>query len=118
MTQAIRVAKALNKIWGHKGSVFADRYHGRILRTPAETRAVLNYVLNNTRRHTPGQKRCTTWLDPCSSAVYFDGWRGFSPQPPSTHDPPVAPPRTWLLDEGWRRHGLLAPDAKPGPAGP
>ncbi len=31
---SIRVAKALNKLWGRKGKVFADRYHDRILRTP------------------------------------------------------------------------------------
>lgn len=113
----IRIAKALNKVWGRTGSVFADRYHGHILRTPAETRAALNYVLNNSRRHDRQQKRCATWLDPCSSAIYLDGWRGFTPQRPQrpSTGPPVASASTWLLRKGWRRHGLLVPDATPGP---
>src|SRR6185503_2494297 len=33
---AVRVAKALNKLWRRKGRVFADRYHDRILRSPKE----------------------------------------------------------------------------------
>jgi REP element-mobilizing transposase RayT len=112
---SIRVAKRLNLLWQRRGSVFADRYHGRILRTPAETRAALSYVLCNTRRHTPRQQRAATWLDPCSSAVYLDGWRGFTPSAPAAESPPVAAPRTWLLRVGWRRLGLLVPDARPGP---
>ena len=45
----IRIAKGLNKLWMHKGSVFADRYHDRILRTPREVRSALAYVLQNAR---------------------------------------------------------------------
>lgn len=112
---AIRVAKRLNRLWQRRGAVFADRFHGRILRTPAETRATLSYVLCNARRHAPQKRRATTWLDPCSSAMYLDGWRGFVPQPPADESPPVVDPHTWLLRVGWRRHGLLTPDARPGP---
>jgi hypothetical protein len=111
----IRVAKRLNRLWQRRGAVFADRYHGRILRTPAETRATLSYVLCNARRHTPLERRAATWLDPCSSAMYLDGWRGFTPSAPAAECPPVVAPRTWLLRVGWRRHGLLVPDARPGP---
>lgn len=32
----IRIAKGLNRLWGRRGTVFADRYHDRILRTPRE----------------------------------------------------------------------------------
>src|SRR5262249_20063933 len=44
---AIRVAKALNKLWQRKGRVFADRYHDRILKSPKEVRNALRYVLAN-----------------------------------------------------------------------
>ena len=48
---AIRIARGLNRLWGRKGKVFADRYHDRVLRTPREVRNALAYVLNNARRH-------------------------------------------------------------------
>jgi REP element-mobilizing transposase RayT len=48
---AIRVAKALNKLWGRKGKVFGDRYHARPLKTPREVRHALAYVLNNAWKH-------------------------------------------------------------------
>ncbi|MEY3161868.1 MAG: hypothetical protein RIT25_1859 [Planctomycetota bacterium] len=40
----IRIAKALNKHWQRKGSVFGDRYHDRALKTPREVRHVLRYA--------------------------------------------------------------------------
>ena len=30
----VRMARALNKVWGRKGSVFSDRYHAQVLKTP------------------------------------------------------------------------------------
>src|SRR5262249_53817234 len=65
----VRVARALNRLWGRKGSVFADRYHSRILRTPREVRHALAYVLNNARKH-----GCFfAGIDPFSSGRWFDG---------------------------------------------
>jgi hypothetical protein len=59
-------------------------------------------VLMNFRKHLRHQP----WgLDPCSSAPWFDGFRG-SHQPPAG-DCPVSAPRTWLAATGWRRHGLI-----------
>ena len=56
-----------------EGSVLADRYHARILRTPREVRNALVYLLQNGRKH-------DSWRlarpDPYSSASSFDGWRG------------------------------------------
>jgi REP element-mobilizing transposase RayT len=71
----IRVAKALNKVWGRKGKVFADRYHDRILRTPREVKNAVRYVLKNAQHHGmvfEGRP------DPHSSGPWFDGWRGGS----------------------------------------
>ena len=48
---AIRIAKTLNKLWSHRGTVFADRYHDRILKTPREVRNALLYVLANGKKH-------------------------------------------------------------------
>jgi hypothetical protein len=48
-------------------------------------------------------------IDVYTSAPWFDGFRehitvrGIEAIPR-----PVMPPRTWMLAEGWRRHGLLS----------
>jgi hypothetical protein len=47
---AIRVAKAINRTLARHGTVWADRYHARTLRTPREVRNALVYVLNWRRR--------------------------------------------------------------------
>jgi len=100
----IRAARALNRACERSGPVWADRYHCRELRTPREVRRALAYVLLNARKH----GREVAALDPCSSARWFDGWRDHSPVVDLAVDPPaVVASRTWLLDAGWRRHGLL-----------
>jgi putative transposase len=104
---AIRVAKAINRTAGRRGTVWADRYHARILSTPREVRNALAYVLNNWRKHVPGARG----LDPRSSAAWFAGWR--SGAPPVSGASPVAVARTWLARVGWRRHGLV--DVEEGP---
>ncbi|MBK7641861.1 MAG: hypothetical protein IPJ19_02235 [Planctomycetes bacterium] len=66
----IRLARALNQFWRRRGSVFAERFHERELRTPREVRHALLYVLQNARKH-------GVWVrgaDPCSSGAQFDGW--------------------------------------------
>lgn len=105
----IRIAHNLNKVMGRKGRVFSDRYHVRVVKTPSEARHALIYVLQNFRKHAEqtGERVPTDWLDLAySSAAAFDGWRGLEP---STLDrTPVAVPKSWLLNEGWRRRGLIA----------
>lgn len=111
-----RLARAVNRIFGRRGLVLADRYHVHILRAPAEVRRALAYVLMNARRHLAKLGRRVpraARLDPASSGRWFDGWIRREPQ--SMHGPPsVAAPRTWLLATGWRRHGLLDPAEIPG----
>jgi REP element-mobilizing transposase RayT len=104
---AIRVARAVNRALGRRGAVFGDRYHARALTTPRAMRHVLVYILMNRFKHCEGERG----LDPCSSAMYFDGWR----QPVGTVPPPapVVRARTWLAAVGWRRHGLVAIDERP-----
>jgi putative transposase len=108
----IRMARALNRLHQRRGSVFADRYHAHVLKTPREVRAALCYVLNNRLRHRP--VRDGDWFlmdeDYYSSAAWFDGWRTrAASRTPCKRPPLVVPAKTWLLSAGWRRHGLLVP---------
>src|SRR5688572_32970787 len=100
---AIRMARALNRLWRRLGSVFADRYHDRILRSPREVWNALRYVLCNARKHGSWSPR--TRPDPRSSAAWFDSWRDFTPE--TATPSPSARAHTWLLRVGWRIHGLL-----------
>src|SRR5258706_5334783 len=47
----VRIARALNRLWDRRGSVFGDRFHEHELRTPREVRNALVYVLQNLRKH-------------------------------------------------------------------
>ena len=102
----IRIAKAINRALGRQGgTVFADRYHVRVLGTPTEVRHALLYVINNVRKHLAERRLSTAndWVDPFSSGGWFDGWR--TPPSEPAEAPPVASPTTWLRREGWRRAG-------------
>ncbi len=128
----VRIARALNRLWGRSGSVFADRFHERALLNPRQVRNALVYVLQNLRKHGIH----LSGPDPFSSGPEFDGWlderaawggaerpgapkgggaggatglsgmqraaRGEGPQP-----------KTWLLGVGWQRHGLIDPHEVP-----
>ena len=48
---AIRLARGWNRVLGRSGTVFAERYHARVLRSPREVRNVLSYILLNARKH-------------------------------------------------------------------
>jgi putative transposase len=104
---AVRTAKAINRVLRRHGSVWAERFHARVLATPREVRNALVYVLNNVRKHVPGMRG----LDPRSSARFFTGWRTAVAR--VIGRVPVAEPRTWLAAVGWRRHGLIDVDQAP-----
>jgi len=103
---AIRIAKGLNRLWERKGKVWADRYHDHILRSPREVRNALRYVLNNGRRH--GKHHDQKRPDGYSSGAWFDGWKDYVPDGWLGEWGPIARAHTWLLNQGWRRYGLLA----------
>ena len=106
---AIRIAKRLNKLWGRKGKVFHERFHGRDLRTPREVRGVLEYLMHNARRH--GYRVAPEGPDPYSSGRWFDGWRGWAAD--RLTPAPLARARSWLLERGWRRLGLIEARTRP-----
>jgi len=114
-----RLARAVNRVFKRSGRVLADRYHVHVLRTPREVRNALSYVLLNARRHAAQAGRTLSrafGIDPASSGRWFDGWRRAvgeaGPSPPAVTA--VATSRSWLLAVGWKRNGLLDPDAIPG----
>ncbi len=115
---AIRIARGVNRATGRRGKVWRGRYHARILRSPREVRHAVCYVLQNTRRHATTEHEIVDpyWIDPRSSGPWFDGWRGESSTLPPLEPTPAALPRTWLLAEGWRRHGLIRVDEVPSSA--
>lgn len=100
----IRLARAINRALARHGQVFTDRYHARALASPREVRNALVDVLQNRRKHGGFGRE----LDPCSSALSFDGWKVTTPTVT-----PLATARTWLLRLGWRRFGLLDPRERP-----
>ncbi len=75
---AVRIARAVNTAAGRRGRVFADHYFARELRTPAEVRRAVRYVLDNHLHHAAGR---ALQADSCAA--------------------PVTAPRTWLLTVGW-----------------
>jgi REP element-mobilizing transposase RayT len=68
---SIRLARGLNRMMGRSGPVFADRYHAHVLRTPAEVRNALRYVVGNFASHAArrGEPTRGGFVDPFSSAV-------------------------------------------------
>jgi REP element-mobilizing transposase RayT len=131
----VRLARKLNRLFVRTGALFADRYHARSLKSPREVRNALRYVLCNARRHRSSEGGFDGWLDPYSSGVWFDGWRGARGVAPAVFgltdaragplgladprftpkaEPETAPARWYLLRRGWRRHGLIEVDAQPG----
>src|SRR3954470_5893846 len=83
----VRIARAVNRVAGRRGKVFADRYHAHVLRTPPEAANALQYVLQNFRHHLRPDV-APEGIDPCSSAI----WIG-----QASADLPIRPARTWLL---------------------
>ncbi len=115
----VRLARRLNSALIRKGKLFSHRYHARILKTPRDVRNTLRYVLLNRKHHAAEKEFARYWIDPHSSAAWFDGWA--EPIRADTAwkhalvmmPAPVASATTWLLSAGWRRHGPLAFDERP-----
>jgi len=98
-----------------RGTVFPDRFHQEIITCPQQARRTLAYVLNNWRKHREDQADfAESWkVDPYSTGVFFDGWKEREGAEVlwkwrETYDPLVVYfPKSWLLREGWRKHGLV-----------
>jgi REP element-mobilizing transposase RayT len=106
----ISAARLINRAHSshRRGAVFPDRYNAHILRTPAEVRHAVAYVLLNWRRH--ARDRRVSWIiDPYSTAISFGDWRELSIsstlyRAPPTYEPLITYlPRTWLLRRAFHR---------------
>lgn len=87
---AVRIARALNKHWRRKGTVFFDRYHSRVIKpTVHQIKKVLRYVLQNARKH--GISLPAGEANPYSSARWFRWWQGRKMKRP-LRSPPGAEP--------------------------
>jgi len=93
---AVSFAKNLNRVLGRSGTVFADRYHTETLETPTQVRNAIAYVLGNWRKH--GEDR------DLGQDLPF----------PEDGPLPIRFPKSWLLRDGWKRHGLISPWHRPG----
>ena len=105
------LARAINRVWGRRGKLFAHRYHATALSSPRQCRNALAYVLNNWRRHNEDKRGALeqhTALDPYATGMHFDGWRepvDLGDWGPRFEPLPAAVPQTWFLTVGWRRGG-------------
>ena len=110
---SVRLSKRLNKLFGRKGTVFADRYHSRVLGTPTEVRNVLGYVLSNRLRHT-GELPVEGY-DSRSSSMLFDGWKEMEAMELVGRYRPIVPAQSWFIQRGWlNAGGKLSLFEKPG----
>ena len=91
---AIRVARAVNRLFARAGQVWADRYHSHVLKTRREAANALRYVLGNFARHAASWGERVSRFTDAFSSIRFLGLAG--------SDAPVAAPRTWLLRVGWQ----------------
>ena len=113
-----RIALTVKRVFGRSGKVMAGRYHVRRLTSPRQVRNALRYVLLNIRKHRfqrTGRAGAAT-IDDASSGRWFEGWKTGAVEAGDERPREVAPPRSWLLKAGWRRHGPIALTEIPGVA--
>lgn len=90
---SVRLARRLNATMGRSGPVFSSRYHAHVLRTPAEARNAVRYVLGNFASHAArrGERVSARHVDRFSSV----GGRGpLARQRSLFEDAPVSAPGT------------------------
>jgi REP element-mobilizing transposase RayT len=93
---AIRISHAVNRALSRKrGKVFSDRFHEHVLRSLRETKAAVNYVIHNFRKHCAkaGHPLAVNFVDPHSSAIYAAGFEAN----------PLPTARFWLLNPVWKK---------------
>lgn len=96
----VRLSRAINRVLGRCGKVFAESFHVHVLRTPIEVRNAVRYVLGNACKHGHGRRPGVPAIDPASSGRWFAFW---ATGPVRCNDrPAVARAR-----HRWLTHGLL-----------
>ena len=90
----VRVARALNKMWGLKGTFWAERYFFHIVRKVHELRRLIRYVLQNARKH---EVALPPGPDYFSSGVWFQQWEEHKGQTFTSEPCPVSQPSYMAL---------------------
>jgi len=103
----IRVAKAVQAVFGVKGQVFETGHHAQHLMNDLQIYNALRYVLLNTRKHTRGRSR--PQVDFFSSMRWFEGFAGARMVADRSGEPEVSRPFVRALLSCWRRHGRIDP---------
>ncbi len=101
----VRLARGLNRLMGRSGPAFDDHYHAHILRTPAEVRHALEYLLGNFASHARrrGEEVQADWADPYSSSCGAALSQGL-----------VLSARSWLLRSAILKGETSAPARRAG----
>lgn len=115
----IRMARGLNRLLGRKGPVFEERYHVRVLRTPAEVRNAIAYVLGNGRKHAAevGVYFPADWADPFAAGPALAASpEAIALEVIARQRHAIVAPLTWLLRDGLKRRSAKrnAPPVPPG----
>jgi REP-associated tyrosine transposase len=92
------LARGLNRMMGTRGPVLAGRYHAHVLRTPAEVRRAVRYVVGNHASHARrrGAPVGDAYVDPYASDAPREAAAQRSLWPSSIS----RPARSWLLRRG------------------
>ena len=113
----IALVRRIHAWLGTCGEVFADRYFATSLRSPAQVRNVLSYILNNWRKHGEDRaERSIAAMDPYSSAGMFEDWRHLGHPSEERWMVPIALPRFWCTTIGWKNRGDISCFARPKPS--
>jgi REP-associated tyrosine transposase len=112
---SIRLALRLNAMMERSGPVFSARYHTHVLKTPAEVKNAIRYVLRNFASHAArrGERLSERYVDRFSSA---SGQGARVPQLSLFESSATREARSWLLRTAFRPcHRALADglDASP-----
>ncbi len=101
---SIRLSGGLNRMMGRRGRVFADRSDAHVLRTPAEVRHAVRYVVGNFASHARrrGEPVREGFVDPFSSAAVK---ARRAAQGVLFAEPVTSAAGTWLLRTVAWRHG-------------
>ena len=113
----VRANRLFNAATGRgRGRVWRERYCRTDLETPRQVRNALVYCLQNGRKHGAVRSGRELVIDACSSARWFDGWSRRRSLV-ETGPPPTVAPRTALLRNLWKKHGLIDPHETPAHSG-
>src|SRR4051812_11524799 len=108
---SVRANRLFNAALGRgRGRVWGDRYHRRDLTNASQVRNALVSCLANYKKHY-GLTNGAPFIDPCSSARWFQGWISIRTQDDGPRPTPEA--LTVLLKSAWQRHGFIHPGERP-----